>query len=404
MSNDLTNLHIDKSKFLVRRGKTKGKIYLSVAAGIIIVLGILYGTGILQPAIRVHVSGISTIFPSQTFTLLNASGYVVAQRKSAISSKITSSLVSLSVEEGSRAKKGDVIACLENKDAIAALKRAKADMNTARYRLKQAEAELTEAKLAYNRTTNLLQMGVVSPSEYDTADAKYKLAIAKVEEGKAAIRSGKAAVSEAKVQLDYTFLRAPFDGVVLTKNADIGDIVTPVGAAANARASVVTIADLDSLMVEVDVSESNIEQVSAGHPCEIQLDAFPGERLRGEVHMIVPTADRTKASILVKVAFADKDSRIMPEMSAKVAFLKRHATDDERKPIKAIPVTAVRTMMGKNVVYTVENNRLVEKVISTGRCYDAMIEILSGLEDGWKIVTDGNKKMKNGRRVKISEE
>lgn len=105
MSNDLTNLHIDKSKFLVRRGKTKGKIYLSVAAGIIIVLGILYGTGILQPAIRVHVSGISTIFPSQTFTLLNASGYVVAQRKSAISSKITSSLVSLSVEEGSRAKK-----------------------------------------------------------------------------------------------------------------------------------------------------------------------------------------------------------------------------------------------------------------------------------------------------------
>lgn len=160
MSNDLTNLHIDKSKFLVRRGKTKGKIYLSVAAGIIIVLGILYGTGILQPAIRVHVSGISTIFPSQTFTLLNASGYVVAQRKSAISSKITSSLVSLSVEEGSRAKKGDVIACLENKDAIAALKRAKADMNTARYRLKQAEAELTEAKLAYNRTTNLLQMGV----------------------------------------------------------------------------------------------------------------------------------------------------------------------------------------------------------------------------------------------------
>ena len=404
MSNDLTKLHIDKSKFPVRRGKAKGRIYLSVVAGIILVMVILYGTGILQPAIRVRISGISTIFPSQTFTLLNASGYVVAQRKSAISSKITSWLVSLSVEEGSRVKKGDVIACMENNDAVEALKRAKADMNVARYRLRQAEAELTEAKLAYNRTTELLQKGVVSPSEYDTADAKYKLAIAKVEEGKAAIRSGKVAVSEARVQLDYTFLRAPFDGVVLTKNADIGDIVTPVGAAANARASVVTIADLDSLMVEVDVSESNIGQVSAGHPCEIQLDALPGERFRGEVHMIVPTADRTKASILVKVAFADKDSRVMPEMSAKVAFLKRQSTDDERKPIKAIPATAVRTMMGKNVVYTVENNRLAEKVISTGRRYDTMIEIVSGIEDGGKIVTDGNKKMKHGRRVKISEE
>lgn len=403
MTDELTKLRIDKSKFQMRRRKKMQGIPLAIIAGIIIG-GILYGTGIIKPAVQVRVSNISTIFPSQTFTLLNASGYVVAQRKSAVASKITSWLVSLSVEEGSRVKKGEVIACLENNDADAALKRAKADLNVARYRLKQAEAELAEAKLSYDRTKELLQKGVVSPSEYDIAEAKYKLAIAKVEEGKAAIRASKAAIKEARVNLDYTFLRAPFDAVVLTKNADIGDIVTPVGAAVNARASVVTIADLDSLQVEVDVSESNIEQVRVGQPCEIQLDALPNERFRGKVHMIVPTADRTKASILVKVAFVDKDDRVMPEMSAKVAFLKRQTTDDERLPIKAIPITAVRTVGGKNIVYVIENNRLEEKIASLGRRYDTMVEIVSGIEGDEKVVTEWNKKMKSGRKVKIAEE
>ncbi|MBM4056171.1 MAG: efflux RND transporter periplasmic adaptor subunit [Planctomycetes bacterium] len=403
MVDDLTKLRIDKSKFQVRRSKKIQGIPFFIIAGIIMA-GVFYGTGIIKPAVHVRVSNISTIFPSQTFTLLNASGYIVAQRKSAVSSKITSWLVSLSVEEGSRVKKGDVIACLENNDAVAALKRAKADLNVARYRLRQAEAELTEAGLSYNRTIELLQKGVVSPSEYDSAEAKYKLAIAAVEERRAAIRAGKAAVKEARVNLDYTYLRAPFDAVVLTKNADIGDIVTPVGAAVNARASVVTIADLDSLLAEVDVSESNIEQVSLGQPCEIQLDALSNERFRGKVHMIVPTADRTKASILVKAAFVDKDPRIMPEMSAKVAFLKRQSTDDERNPIKAVPETAVRTIGEKSVVYAIENNRLAEKIVSTGRRYDSMIEIVSGLDGNEKIVTNWNKKVKSGRKVEIIEE
>jgi RND family efflux transporter MFP subunit len=199
-------------------------------------------------------------------------------------------------------------------------------------------------------------------------------------------------------------LRASFDAVVLTKNADVGDIVTPVGAAANARASVVTIADMDSLQVEVDVSESNIEQVKTDQPCEIQLDALPDKRFRGKVHMIVPTADRSKASVLVKVAFLDKDSSVLPEMSAKVAFLKREVTEKEQIPIKAVPVSALVKSKGHDSVYVLVGNRVKEKRIDTGRRLDNMVEIISGLETGDRIVLSPQDKIKDGKKVKIIED
>ncbi len=155
------------------------------------------------------------------------------------------------------------------------------------------------------------------------------------------LNANKAALNSAEVSIEYTLIRAPFDAVVLTKNADIGDIITPLGAAANAKAAVVTIADMSSLQVEADVSESNLKYVKLGQPCEIQLDAFQELRFRGEVHMIVPTADRSKASVMIKVKFLDKDSRILPEMSARVAFLERTVTVEEQKPRTAINPAAI---------------------------------------------------------------
>ncbi len=146
------------------------------------------------------------------------------------------------------------------------------------------------------------------------------------------IRANEAALAAANIQMEYTLIRAPFDAVVLTKNADIGDIVTPLAAVAEAKSAVVTIADMDSLQVEADVAESNVGQVRAGQPCEIQLDALPERRLRGEVHVVVPTGDRTKATVMVKVKFIDQDPRILPEMSAKVSFLSKPLADVEQKP------------------------------------------------------------------------
>jgi len=192
--------------------------------------------------------------------------------------------------------------------------------------------------------------------------------------------------------------------VVLTKNADIGDIVTPIGAAADAKAAVVTIADMDSLKVEVDVSESNIEQVKVGQPCEIQLDALPNDRFRGVVHMIVPTADRSKASILVKAAFLDKDPRILPEMSAKVAFLSRKVAAEEEKPFKSLPATSVVNHDGETLVFVVRNNRALKTPVHLGRKLDTMVEILDGVEVGDQVVMTPSDKMKDGIKVRIAQE
>ncbi len=401
---DLSRLRIDRTKYRTQHNKRKKHFLLLITLAVSAGLGILYGTGILKSAVKVEITKVTTIYPAQTFTLLNASGYVVAQRKSAVSSKITSWLASLLVEEGSVVKKGDIIATLENKDFMATLERATANREVARFELEQAEAELTEVVLAFNRIKELLEDEVASPSEYDATEARHKSAIAAVAAKKAALQASKSALNEAEVNLEYTNLRAPFDAVVLTKNADIGDIVTPVGAAANARASVVTIADMDSLQVEVDVSESNIEQIKTDQPCEIRLDAFPDKRFRGKVHMVVPTADRSKASVLVKVAFLDKDSSILPEMSAKVAFLKRTVTEKEQIPIKAVPVSAIVKYKGHDSVYVFVDNHVKGKKIETGRRLDNMVEIISGLETGDRIVISPPDKIKDGKKVKIIEE
>jgi RND family efflux transporter MFP subunit len=402
VEDDLSKLHIDKRSMAVRRGRKKRFLVvfiILVAAGI----GILYSKGLLTPILTVQVSGLQNIYPSQTFTVLNASGYVVAQRKAAVASKITGRLIALSVEEGSRVKQGEVIARLENEDSRAALNRAQANLNLNRSNLDQAKAELEDAQLNHRRNEQLVARGFVAQSTVDASEARYKRAKAVVAAQEAAIRAGEAALEEAKVLVEYSNIRAPFDGVVLTKNADIGDIVTPLGAAANAKAAVVTMADMSSLQVEVDVSESNISQVKVGQPCEIRLDAFPDLRFKGVVHMIVPTADRTKASVLVKVAFKEIDPRVLPEMSAKVAFLYREIQPEEEKPLRAVPASAVISRGGQSAVFVLDGDLVSERAVRTGRRVDTMVEVLDGLGAGDRIVANPGSDLKAGTRVKIPE-
>jgi len=400
---DLSKLKIDKSAAFTRPLKRKRRFYLIVVLLIIGVVAILYAQGVLTPAVQVEVASVTQVYPSQAFTLLNASGYVVAQRKAAVASKLTGRLVSLKVEEGSRVKEGQIIARLESDDAVAARDQASANLNGSRFNLDQAKAELSDATLAFNRNKDLLNKGYIAQAEYDISDARCKKAIAAVAASEAAVKSSMAALQAANVSLEYSLIRAPFDAVVLTKNADIGDIVTPIGAAANAKAAVVTIADMNSLQVEVDVSESNLQQVKIDQPCEIQLDAIPDTRFRGMVHMIVPTADRTKATVLVKVRFIDKDNRILPEMSAKVAFLSRPVKSDEQKPLTAVHKTTVLSRNGKNIVFLVQENRVFETQITTGSQLNEMIEVLSGIKAGDRVVMKPLNKIRNGSRIKIAE-
>jgi len=400
---DLSGLRIEKSRAVTRPRKRKkaGAFVLAILA--IILLGFLYMRGVFTPPVQVQIATVTQFYPSQALTVLNASGYLVPQRKSALASKVTGRLVWLGVEEGSHVKKDQVVARLESEDVLAAKNQATANVNAARSNLEQTKAELREATLNLERNKALFSKGFVAKSSYDTALARYEKAVASVEAAEATIKANLAALESADVSLEYTLIRAPFDAVVLTKNADIGDIVTPIGAAANAKSAVITIADMSSLQVEADVSESNLNKIRVGQPCEIQLDALPGERLRGAIHLIVPTADRTKATVMVKVRFIDKNPRVLPEMSAKVAFLSRPANPDEQKPRIALHQSAIVNRKGDEKVFLVKGNKVWETSIRLGNKIGDMIEVLGGIKAGDQFVLNPPEGLRNGLKIKAVE-
>jgi RND family efflux transporter MFP subunit len=401
---DLSTLKIDKSRLGPGSRRSRKRYYwLGAALVVVLALALLMATGIIAPATSVQMSRVTQVYPSQTFTLLNASGYVVAQRKSAVASKVTGRLVWLGVEEGDKVKAGEVIAKLENEDMIASRDQARASLNTARWNLDQAKAELSDATIALERAKTLVKKGYIAQSDYDSAFARCSKAQAAVGAGEATIKAGEASLRGAEVALEYTLIRAPFNAVVLTKNADVGDIVTPLGAAANAKASVVSVADMNSLKVEADVSESNLGQVKLGQPCEIQLDALPDARFKGKVHMIVPTADRSKATVLVKVGFVDADPRILPEMSAKVAFLSRAPTASEATARTAVSRSAIVDRKGQLSLFEIREGKAVQVAIKTGERLGDMMEILGGAKVGDQVVMNPSPKLKNGAKVKVAE-
>ena len=402
-ADDLSRLKIDKSAMNVQQGRLKKPMLIIGGAALLVLAAVLFWMGVFSPAQSVQVATVSQTYPSQSFTLLNASGYVVAQRKAAVASKITAQLLEINVEEGSRVKKGDIIARLEGADAAAAREQAQANVSVSRYSLAQARAELEDAKVSYEREKELVAQEYTTKAQYDSAEARYKKAAAGVSGAQYAVKAAEAALEAARVNVEYTVVRAPFDAVVLTKNADIGDIITPLGAAANAKAAVVTIADMNSLQVEADVSESNLEQVKAGQPCEIQLDALPDKRFRGEVHMVIPTADRTKATVMVKVRFVDKDPRILPEMSAKVAFLSKAVSPEEEKPRTTINPAAVVSRNGKSMAFVIKESRVEEQEIATGEKLGDLLVVAGGVKAGDRVVLNPPKGLKSGSRVKQAE-
>jgi RND family efflux transporter MFP subunit len=400
---ELEKLTIEKTELRPKGRRRRRRIWAAALVMLSAAVAALYHQGVLAPAVEVQTAVVQNLYPSQTLALLNASGYVVADRKSAVASKVTGQLVHLGVEEGSRVREGEIIARLENRDAAAARDRAAENVAVARYNLEQAQAELTNARLDYERKQTLVASGTIARSAFDAAEARYRTAQASVAALNAAQRAAAAALAEAGVLLDYTNIRAPFDAVVLTKNADIGDIVTPLAATADAKAAVVTIADMNSLLVEVDVSESNIAQVALGQPCEIRLDAFPDDRFPGRVHMVLPTADRSKASVTVKVAFRERPPGVLPEMSAKVAFLSREIGPEEQAPLRALPAAAVVERNGRRLVYVVEQDRVREAEVETGRRAGEMVELRQGPPSGARVVVSPPPRLKNDSRVSVPQ-
>jgi RND family efflux transporter MFP subunit len=390
---DLSSLRIDRSSQGAGaprkpRSIVKFLIWLLVLAALVV--GGVYLKELFNPGVEVQLVTASLSSPAQANAVLTASAYVVARRKAAVASKGTGTLVFLGVDEGDRVKQGQVIARLDDSDVLATLQRA-------RENLRLVEADLNDAKQSEERTRSLLKRGAVAQAEYDGVEARYKRVLA-------AIDAAKFGVREAEVAVQNTRIVAPFDGTVLKKNADVGEIVAPMAGAAGSKGAVVTIADMSSLEVEADVSEANITRVTVDQDCEITLDAYPQQRYAGYVSKIVPTADRAKATVMVKIRFRKYDQRVLPEMSAKVSFLAAgSASASETQMVLALPASAIATRDRRQVVFQIKDERAVEVPVVIGRKLAGLVEIKSGLKEGDKVIGKVDEQIKPGAKVTLKK-
>jgi HlyD family secretion protein len=390
---DLASLRIDRSS-QGAAGRSRKSRWLRKIALWTVVVGVLAGgflflKDFLNPPIEVQLTTATLTSPAQANAVLTASGYVVARRKAAVASKGTGTLIFLGVEEGDTVKKGQVIARLDDSDVTATLQRA-------RENLRVAEADLNEAKQSLERQRILLERDMVARADYDVAEARYKRVVAGID-------AAKFAVKEAQVAVDNTRIVAPFDGTVLKKNADVGEIVAPLAGAASSKAAVVTIADMSSLEVEADVSEANITRVVPEQGCEIRLDAYPDRRYLGYVTKIVPTADRAKATVLVKIKFKDYDNRVLPEMGAKITFLAPGSDQSavQAKPLLTVPAAAVTSQNGRPVVFQAKDDRAAEIPVVLGERIGNLVEIKEGLKEGDKVIGKIDESVRAGSKISI---
>ena len=366
---------------------------------------------------EVQASTVMTAYPSAQYAQLTASGYVVAQRRAAVASKATGRLVELRVREGSPVKAGELIARLDAADVLASLQAAQAGVRQAEAAKLQAEAALAQSRVEQanadaelQRAMALQAQGFVSPQAIDTNKRRADAARATVASALAGIAAAQAAVAQARAQVgvqqvgrDSTEIRAPFDGVVLVKNANVGDMITPFSSAAGSQGAVVTMADMGTLEVEADVSESNIGRIRADQPVEIALDALPELRFRGSVARIVPTVYRAKATVMTKIRFDKLDPRILPEMSAKVVFLSQAASDADQQPVTAVNPKAVVVRDGRKTVFRIDGDTVEALPVSVGRTLGDALEITGQtVKPGQRLVLSPDDKLVGGARVSVA--
>ena len=337
-----------------------------------------------------------------------ANGYVVARTKAAISAKIAGRLAVLNVSEGSVVRRGDVIARLDNADYMAAVSEAEAQVASARATLIEAQSDRDQTQRDYARVRDVHTQNpnLVSTQEVEAAQSRFNQADARANAQSARVDAAAAGLRFAQANLENTYVRAPFSGTVLRKEAEVGEVVAPSVGGGLTRGAVVTMADLGTLEVEVDVNEAYIARVHGGQRARITLDAYPDTAFRGAVRQVVPTADRQRATVQVKVVINDHDSRILPEMGAKVEFL------DDAPPARVgaapppprlmVPAAAVRSEDGRAVVWIVRNGRVTRRDVDAGPVSGNLREIRSGLAGGEQLLVGGLESPREGQRVKIA--
>jgi RND family efflux transporter MFP subunit len=336
--------------------------------------------------------------------VLNASGYVTARRRATVSSKVTGKVMEVFIEEGQAVRQGQVLARLDDSQARAALAFADAQVAASRKSAAQDQARLKEAELNLERRQRLMKEQVVGKAEVDAAQADVDTLKANIAYAHEQIAVAETQVRMRRTELDDMVIRAPFSGIAISKDAQPGEMVSPVSAGGGfTRTGIGTIVDMSSLEIEVDVNESYINRVRPGQKVEAMLDAYPDWRIPSRVITTVPTADRQKATVRVRIAFEKLDPRILPDMGVKVSFLREQETprDAAAVPTVSVPKAAVKNDNGSTIVFVLKDDRVERRAVRAGLETGDEVEVLSGLTPGERVVVDAPPQLKDGDRVKV---
>ena len=336
--------------------------------------------------------------------VLNASGYVTARRRATVSSKVTGKILQVLFEEGQSVKQGQVLARLDDSQARAQLAFAQAQVDAARKSFAEDQARLREAELNLQRRQRLMQENVVGRAEVDTAQADVDSFKARIAYAQQQITVADTQVRLRRTELDDMVIRAPFSGVAISKDAQPGEMVSPVSAGGGfTRTGIGTIVDMSSLEIEVDVNESFINRVRPEQKVEAVLDAYPDWQIPAQVITSVPSADRQKATVKVRISFDKLDPRILPDMGVKVSFLREEEAGQAAAPATrlSVPKAAIRTVEGRTVVFVLKQDRVERRAVRAGLEEGDQVEVLSGVNAGERVVIEGPVELKDGDRVKV---
>jgi RND family efflux transporter MFP subunit len=336
--------------------------------------------------------------------VLNATGYVTARRRATVSSKITGKVVEVNVEEGMAVRQGQVLARLDDETQKAAVALAEAQVEAARRNVNESEVRLVEARLTLERVSKLVKVGYSTTAEVDAARAAVDSLEARISAAREQVRVAERQVALERTNLDSTIIRAPFDGVAISKDAQPGEMVSPVSAGGGfTRTGICTIVDMRSLEIEVDVNESYINRVKPEQGVTAVLDAYPEWQIPGRVITTVPAADRQKATVLVRIGFNELDPRILPDMGAKVTFL-RDSEDGAPaavRPVTLVPKAAIKTEGKQSYVFLVAGTRVDRRAITTGGSDGDRVEVIAGLNAGERVIVSPPAELTTGALVEI---
>jgi len=400
---DLGSLKIDDSRrksggSRLRLGVPIGVLGLAVIAG-----GAFFAFRDQRPVVETAVARQAT---SERPALLNASGYVTPRRRATVAAKITGRVTGVYFDEGMHVHTGQILATLDDSDARKALDLAKADRNATQAGLQDLQVQLKNAQIELHRAQALQAAGVQSQEALDNAREAADSLKAKIYLTKEQVAAGDAGIQEAQQGVDNCTIRAPFDGIVVSKDAQIGEMVSPVSAGGGfTRTGIATIVDMNSNEIEVDVNEAYISRVVPGQPVTAVLDAYPDWQIPSKVRTIIPTADREKATVKVRISFLKLDPRILPDMGVKVTFLGQEPKekDGQAAPVALIPQGAVRDDGGKKVVFLVKGDHVERRAISLDGTNGPDAQVLAGVNSGDVVVVKGPANLQDGQAVKIQQ-